>query len=259
MKKNILSLLLAPVVAFTAIGLGASAATAPSKVAPPLAAQQAQDKAAAASQKKIDTTAAGTQDMLAKFLDVTSQKDQYQAYDDQLEQIVAGQNQEIASLTTQTSQVGGVKGGLLPLMLQMTDSLEQFVKLDIPYKQDERLARVQQLRSMITQAAPANEVFQKLVQAYNDEIAAGKTVEVYRGDLTQDNKTRTVNFLRIGHLTLAYQTLDRSETGYWDKQKRAWIADGSYRDAVAQDIAIVNKQAAPDLMEVPVTAPEAGK
>lgn len=256
MKKTIVSALLA----LTAVALGASAATAPSKVAPPLAAQQVQDKAAAASQKKVDATAAGTQDMLNKFLEVTSQKDQLQAYDDQLEQIVNGQNEEINSLTQQTSQVGGVKGGLLPLMLQMVDSLDQYVKLDIPYHLDTRQARVQQLRSMMTtQAASVNDVFQKLVQAYNDEIAAGKTVEAYRGELTADSKTRTVNFLRIGHLALAYQTLDRSETGYWDKQKHQWQVGNDYRDAVAEAIAVANKQAAPDLMEVPVTAPEAGK
>ena len=61
--------------------------------------------------------------------------------------------------------------------------------------------------------------------------------------------------LRVGHLALAYQTLDGSETGYWDKQKHQWQVDNDYRDSVAEAIAVANKQAAPDLLEVPVEAP----
>ncbi|MGH8370023.1 MAG: DUF3450 family protein, partial [Gammaproteobacteria bacterium] len=62
-----------------------------------------------------------------------------------------------------------------------------------------------------------------------------------------------------GHLALAYQTLDHSETGYWDKQKQQWVVDGKYKDAVAEGIAIANKQATPDVLKLPVTAPEVAK
>ena len=258
MNKTLSSLLLT--LALAAVALGVHAAAAPGKVQQAVAAQEQLDKSAAAAQKKIDKTATGTEDMLNQYLQVTQLTDDTRAYDLQLQQIIQAQTDEMSSLATQMNQVGDVQKSLPPLMLQMADSLAQFVKLDIPYRQEERQAKMQQLHALlVSPTAAVTEKFQKLIQAYKDEIAAGKTVEAYRGELSDQGKTLTVNFLRVGHLLLAYQTLDRSTTGYWDKQDRKWVPDNSYRDAVAQAIAITNKQAAPDLMELPVAAPEVSK
>ncbi|HEV2111001.1 MAG TPA: DUF3450 domain-containing protein [Gammaproteobacteria bacterium] len=246
--------------ALAATALGVHAAATPAKVQAAVANQEQLDKAAAASQKGIDKTVAGTQDMLNQYLQVAQATDEIRVYDDQLQQIIQAQTDEMSSLNTQMSQVGDVEKGLPPLMLQMADSLAQFVKLDIPYREDERLAKMQQLHALVANSTvPVTDRFQKLIQAYRDEIAAGKTVEAYRGELSDEGKTLTVNFLRVGHLLLAYQTLDRSVTGYWDKQNRKWVTDNDYRDAVAQAIAVTNKQAPPDLMELPVAAPEVSK
>jgi len=244
----------------SAVALGVHAAAAPSKVQQAVAAQEQLDKNAAAAQKKIDKTTAGTEDMLNQYLQLTQDTDETRAYDDQLAQIIQAQTDEMSSLTTQVNQVGDVEKSLPPLMLQMADSLAQFVKLDIPYRQDERAAKLQQLHALLTNPTVAvTDKFQRLIQAYKDEIAAGKTTEAYRGELIDVGKTLTVNFLRVGHLLLAYQTLDRSITGYWDKQGHKWVQDDSYRNAVAQAIAITNKQAPPDLMELPVSAPGVSK
>ena len=240
--------------------LGVRAATAPTKVQAAITNQEQLDKGAAASQKKIDSIAGGTQDMLAQYLSVTQETEDDRNGDDQLAQIVQAQTDQMNSLSTQMSQVGDVQKGLLPLMLQMVDSLGQFVKLDIPYRQDERMARVQALRAQISNpSAPIADSFQKLMQAYKDEIAAGKTVESYRGELSDGGKTLTVNFLRAGHVLLVYQTIDRSQTGYWDKQGRKWVTANDMKDSVADAIAVADKQAPPDLMELPVEAPEASK
>lgn len=258
MNKTLSSLLLTLALAATAVGVHAAGASA--KVQSAVANQEQLDKAAASSQKGIDKTVAGTQDMLDQYLQLTQSTNETRVYDDQLQQIIQAQTDEMSSLNTQMSQVGDVEKGLPPLMLQMADSLAQFVKLDIPYREDERLAKMQQLHALVANSTvPVTDRFQKLIQAYRDEIAAGKTVEAYRGELSDEGKTLTVNFLRVGHLLLAYQTLDRSVTGYWDKQNRKWVTDNDYRDAVAQAIAVTNKQAPPDLMELPIAAPEVSK
>ena|SRR5579859_2323747 len=258
MKKTLFYASLA--FALAAVTLGLAAAPAPSKVQAAVAAQEQVDKNAAASQKKIDTVSGNTQEMLNNYLSVTQQTDELRSYDDQLQQIVQAQSDQINSLNQQVSQVGGVRDSLLPLMLQMADSLNQFVKLDLPYREDERLARVAQLKAQIgNSATPVTDKFQKLVQAYNDEITAGRTVEAFRGTVAENGKSLTVNFLRVGHVLLAYQTLDKSETGYWDKQGRKWQVANDFKSAVADAIAVANKEAAPDLMELPVPAPEVTK
>lgn len=258
MKKQLF--LASSALALVAVAAGLAAAPAPSKVQQAVNNQEQVDKNAAASQKKIDSVSGNTQDMLDTYLSVTQQKDELSAYDDQLAQIVQAQTDQINSLGQQVNQVGGVRDSLLPLMLQMTDSLAQFIKLDLPYRQDERLAKVAQLKTLIgTGGVSVTDKFQKLLQAYDDEIAAGRSVEAFRGEVSENGKSLTVNFLRVGHVLLAYQTLDKSETGYWDKPGHKWQVDNSYKGAVADAIAIANKEAAPNLMELPVPAPEVTK
>ena len=259
MKKSF-ALVLLPAVLVAVVLAVQAAPPATNKVQSAITNQEQIDKNAANSQKKIDSLSAGTQDMLNTYLETTQKTDDLRAYDDQLAQIIQSQQDQMGSLTNQTSQVGDVEKGILPLMLQMTDSLNQFVKLDIPYRQADRLAAVQQLRTQISNpSVPVTDSFQKLMQMYKDEIAAGKTVEAYRGEIAEGGKTLTVNFVRAGHLLLVYQTLDKSETGYWDKQAHKWQTADDMSSAVSQAIAVANKQAPPDLMELPVEAPEAGK
>ena len=236
------------------------AQAAPPKVTSVVQAQNNLDKSAANSQRKIDHISAQTQSMLNQYLQVAQQTDQLRAYDDDLQQFIQSQQDQMSSLAQQTSQVSVVEHGILPLMQKMVESLAQFIKLDIPYKLNERLAAVQRLRDLISDASvPVSEKYSKIMDAYDAEIAAGKTMSTYRGDLAQGGKTRTVNFLRVGHLVLAYQTLDRSQTGYWDKQKHEWVVADNYENAVAEGIAIANKQAAPNVIKLPVSAPEVSK
>jgi hypothetical protein len=54
-----------------------------------------------------------------------------------------------------------------------------------------------------------------------------------------------------------YQTLDGREVGAWNQSDRAWqTLDGSYRPAVRQGLRIAQKQAAPDLLRLPLPAAE---
>jgi len=60
--------------------------------------------------------------------------------------------------------------------------------------------------------------------------------------------------LRVGRIVLAYQTLDRTETGFWDKTERHWVVDNSYSRDIADGLRIARKQMAPRLLEIPVPA-----
>lgn len=89
------------------------------------------------------------------------------------------------------------------------------------------------------------------------ETEYGRTIEAYSGDLKRDDNNHTVDFLRLGRLGLYYLTLDESEAGYWNKREKRWqILDDRYRSAIRQGLRIARKQAAPDLLQLPMTAPE---
>ena len=54
-----------------------------------------------------------------------------------------------------------------------------------------------------------------------------------------------------------YQTLDGSEAGVWNQQTRSWEPlAASYRTAIRQGLRIARKQAAPDMIRLPLPAAE---
>ncbi|MGH8443006.1 MAG: DUF3450 family protein, partial [Nevskiaceae bacterium] len=90
------------------------------------------------------------------------------------------------------------------------------------------------------------------------EMEYGRTTDATEGKLAGgEGEPRTVNFLRVGRTALVYQTLDGDETGYWDQDQKAWVRDDSYADDIERAIKVARKVTAPDLMIVPVRAPEA--
>jgi hypothetical protein len=95
------------------------------------------------------------------------------------------------------------------------------------------------------------------MEAYQIENEFGRTIETYKGNLEIDGAVREVDFLRVGRIALLYQTADAGVTGAWDQPNRGWVTlDGGYKNQVKLGLQIAKKQVAPDLVLLPVDAPE---
>jgi hypothetical protein len=147
----------------------------------------------------------------------------------------------------------------MPLMTRMLEVLQQFVALDTPFLASERKQRIEELGRMMDRSDVAlGEKYRRLMEAYQIEADYGRTIEAYRGDLPGKDTARAVDFLRFGRVGLYYLTLDRHEVGYWDARAKAWATlPIEYRNDIEHGLRIARKQAAPDLLKLPVPAPEA--
>ncbi|MGH7822734.1 MAG: DUF3450 domain-containing protein, partial [Candidatus Binatia bacterium] len=132
--------------------------------------QAAADKAAQASQQKIDQLADQTQDMLAKYRQALTDSESLKKYNEQLAIQVKSQSDRIATMKRQLVDIEGTQRGVLPLMQKMIDTLEQFVALDVPFLIEERARRVATLKEMMTRADVAfSEKYRRIVEAYQVE------------------------------------------------------------------------------------------
>jgi hypothetical protein len=146
--------------------------------------------------------------------------------------------------------------GVVPLMLEMIAALGQIVEADVPFRIEERRARVQRLADMMDQAeVTASEKFRRVMEAYQGELEYGRTTESYSDVLPATGQT--VDFLRVGRALLVYQTSDQSETGWFNPTTREFepLSD-QYRLDVKAGIAIARNETAPDLVMLPVPGPE---
>ena len=97
------------------------------------------------------------------------------------------------------------------------------------------------------------------LEAYNIELQYGRGIDTYRGTIDLGGSPRDVDFLRVGRIALMYQTTDGAVSGAWDNSARAWVElpSGEYDSAIRKGIRIAKKQATIELLNVPVSAPEA--
>ena len=214
---------------------------------------------ARASQQAIDAVVQETESLESEYRQALKQLDGLKVYNQYMQQQIANQDDELALLAQSLDNIEDVERQILPLMIRMLDALEQFVDLDLPFLKEERQQRLIGLRTLMAQAdVSAAEKFRRLMETFQIEADFGRTIETYKDTATIAGATMEVDVLRIGRIGLFYQSADNKATGTWDTDKDQWLELGSgARNAVRQGIRIARRQVAPDLLLLPVPAPEA--
>ena len=208
----------------------------------------------AAAQTRINKIADETQSLLHEYRAAQKRLSDLGAYNQQVQKLLMAQEAQAQSLRRQIDGVVHIDRKLTPLMLRMVDALAQFIALDIPFLMDERRARIANLRALMARAdVSVAEKYRKVLQAYDIENEYGRTLEVYDSTITQDAKTRQVQFLRIGRLALLYQTPDGSHTALWRQTDKGFITwDGDFV-ALRRAMRIARGLAAPDFFAIPLS------
>ncbi len=218
---------------------------------------EARADAAAADQQKVETLANQTDKITADFATVTKVVDGLKVYNSLLQRQLNNQQAEMVALDESIKNVALIERQIIPLMIRMLDALEEFIKLDTPFLSKERNDRLVRLRGMMERSdVTAAEKFRRVLEAYNIETDYGRTIEAYKGSVEIDGLQREVDFLRIGRVSLTYQSVGGAHTGAWDSKAGAWVAlaPETYKANVTQGLKIARKQVAPDLIVVPVAA-----
>lgn len=210
---------------------------------------------AAQVQAQINQVADETDDIVADYRSLLNEIESLRIYNEQLERVVGNQEQEIVTINEDLANLEQTNRDVIPLMIEMAEVLPRLINADVPFRLDQRLNRAENLVEALDFAdVTASEKYRRILEAYQDEIELGRTTEGYRGQLTNG---QTVDFLRIGRTLLFYQSLDGTETGWWNPNSRQFeqLGDG-YRLAVSDGLAIAQNQVAPDLVRLPVPAPK---
>ena len=203
------------------------------------------------SQKKIDKLADDRQSLADDYRNSLREADSLKLYIEQLRSQLKSQEDEMDGIRGEIREISRTNVEILPLMVDMLATLDRFVQLDVPFEIEERRGRIKALNDMMPRAdVTVSEKFRRIVEAYNNEIDYGRTIDTYTGNL----KDHSVTFLRVGRVALVYQTPDGKETGYWDRDKKDWVIDNSYGEGVSAAIRVATKQVPPDLLHVPIQA-----
>jgi len=215
---------------------------------------------AAAVQRRVDAISDETDELLARYRTTLKQIDSISVYNSQMRDLIASQEVELASIQSQLDRVEIVGRNVMPLMSKMVDAYESLVGLDLPFLLDERQERIADLRGLMKRSdVTSAEKYRRIMEAYQIENEYGRTIEAYRSTLDLGGREVTVDFLRFGRIALVYQTPDGTESGLWNQQTKSWEPlDSRYRGAIRDGLRIARKKASPDLIRLPLPAPEEG-
>jgi DNA repair ATPase RecN len=210
----------------------------------------------ASSQKRVTSLAQQTSDLLDEFRAVVRETESLKIYNDQLEKVVMDQRAEVTSINNQLEGLEATNRGVVPLMLEMIETLGQMIASDMPFRLEERLARVDRLAEMMDQAdVTTSEKYRRIMEAYQGELEYGRTTESYPEPLPTTGQT--VDFLRVGRTLLVYQTSDQETTGWFNPTTRVYEEiPARYRLEVKEGISIAKNEKAPNLVMLPVPGPE---
>lgn len=225
-----------------------------------LNAQERRIRLAQESQERVDNTVKQTRSLEDQYKAVLKEIEGLEVYNTLLQRQVDNQVLQLTDLEASLQQVEVINRQIVPIMTKMIEGLEQFVELDVPFLLEERSDRIAGLWELMErQDVTVAEKFRKVTEAFQIENDYGRTIEAYKGTLELDGATRQVDFLRIGRIALVYQTEDGKISGVWDDEGGQWQSLGNeYKNQIKFGLQIARKQVAPDLVLMPVDAPEAG-
>src|SRR6056297_1025762 len=159
-------------------------------------------RSAAQVQAQINQVADETDSLVNEYRVVLGKIESLRVYNEMLQDTVDSQEREIENINTQLVNLEQTNRDVVPLMIEMADTLPQLVQADIPFRVDERQARAEMLIDALDRAdVTTSEKFRRILEAYTSEIELGRTTEGYRGQLPDGQR---VDFLRIGRTLLFY-------------------------------------------------------
>jgi len=223
-----------------------------------LSAMEQTNDEANASQKRITALQTQTQGLVSEYKRLSQGADYQEEINAETRDRLAQQQNEIAGLRQQLADRDITEQRIMPLMNSMADTLEQFVALDLPFHQEERLGRMIKLKQqMASSSFSLPDKYRALLSAFQQELEFGRSIEAWRGDLKLPSKEGTdekltVEFLRLGRAAFYFQTMDGERSGYWDKEHKQWMElPRKYGSDIKQGLRIAHNQQAPQMLALP--------
>ncbi len=217
--------------------------------------QSKTNAAAAATQKKVDKSANKSLELQSEIEQLKEEIANLTVYRDHLSSLVSSQDEEKQSLSQQIEQIKVTRQGIVPLMYQMLDGLEQIIENDAPIKRDQRLDRLTKLQELMPRADVSDaEKFRRILEAYQIELDYGSKLGVYQGPIQVAGKALEVELLHLGRVSLVARSLNGENFWAWNKSSSQWqTLDSAQRVQLDLAFDVANQSVAPQLLTLPVS------
>lgn len=212
------------------------------------------------SQERINEIVGDTDKLINQYKNVLKTVDGLKVYNAQMERSIERQMQAMEELTENIKNVTDVKRQVEPLLVRMIDGLEQFIRNDLPFQLEERLAGLDRVEDLMTNPdVDSSERFRSVFELYQIENDYGRVFQSYQQTMDVNGQERIVDMLMVGRVALLYQTTDGTVSGAYNKETKQFevVDEATYRKSITSAIRVANAQEAADkILILPISAPE---
>ena len=211
----------------------------------------------AEAQEKIDQLDEAAQDAYAEYRLKLVELEGLRTYTRQLQSLLDEQQAVLDDLDARIQKTGHMDRELIPLMEHMHEALDALIAQDMPFLVNERQKRQTRLRAILDNPELSLATkYRSLYEAFQIELDYGRTLETYSDTLEVDGKSLMVTILRVGRVGLFAMSADRNVIYEWDSRAGQWQTTKGLRHNLEKAVRMAKKQVAPDLLVLPVPAPE---
>jgi len=211
------------------------------------------------SQIKIDSMDDDTSLIVNEYKTVSKQIEGLKVYNAQMRKQIERQEERLKEIDKTMKEAQIMQRQIPPFTRRMLAGIEKSIELDMPFHLAERKERIAFAKAAIDNPTVSSaEGLRQVLETFNVEMEYGRKLDNYKDTINIEGQPREVNVLRVGRLSLVYQSSDESLTGAWDNKKQEWVAlDNSYRNPTKKGLRIANRLATVDMLELPIPNPEA--
>ncbi len=194
-------------------------------------------------------------DMVGEFRTLIQRKTAAELYARQQAAAVESQEREKASLTDQLGRVDEITSQTVPMLDQLVDDLDAFIDADLPFRLDQRKARISRLRAYNSEGTiSVTERYRQIMDAYTAEMEVGRKTDTWKETITVDDKEVAVDMVLFGRVALVYMDPTGRYAKRYDRETKSWVdLEGKYKPEIEKAIRIIQGKRTQDVMYVPAT------
>jgi Skp family chaperone for outer membrane proteins len=192
--------------------------------------------------------------LMALYDKLQSEQSRLLADREAFQENIRSAHKRITEKEKQLADIEQLRTRIEPFLQESAQALSQQLAQDLPFLPEERRQRVARLDELLTDPDVAiSEKYRKVMEAWLVEAEYGNTIEVYQQTIAVDQHEMLVNILRLGRISLFFQSLDQGRCGFFDVAAGAWQPlPTAYNRTIGAAIDIGTKRKPVELLSMPL-------
>ncbi len=206
------------------------------------------------SQKDQDNWEQEKTKLLADYESLKSLHEELMVQNKYLKQTRSRQKAVNQDMIRQKQESLIIRAEMLPFLKEVFAQIEQLVKNDPPFLEQERSVRLKTLAKVLDDVQISiAEKYRKVMEALFIEAEYGSTIEVYQDKVVLEDQEVLGNIFRLGRVSLFFLTLDQQQSAYYNVAQNKWLplAD-DYLLAIRSAVGIGGKRKPAELLALPL-------